>query len=215
MKVKSLNTIYHKLHKHILLAQAFTEVKELSFIIKSCRLKPSDYVFNKKYYSPVKLYDKWFDEFGNTLNIKSKDISITFNDLSLNRDKIICTDLYYGLSIDKIMKISKFAYFVTERDDDQEYYIITFLGIDDYLRSYLYFDGELSCVSPLILGLDDLKFMYGEIDIDNFIKIENEIGSGISRRAWLSSMPLGSEFLEQLNKCDDTILNIIKGTEIK
>lgn len=210
MKTKSLNTIYHKIHKHILLAQAFTEVKELSFIIKSCRLKPNDYIFNKKEYSPVKLYDKWFDEFGNTLNIKSKNIFITYNDLSLNRDKIICTDLYYGLSIDKVIKISKFAYLVTDRDEDQEYYILTFLGIDNYLRSYLYFDGELSCVSPLILGLDDLKIIYSKIDVDNFIKIESILGGGISRRAWLSSMPLGSECLEQLNKSDETIYYFFK-----
>ena len=42
MKSPSLDRFYLQISKAILLAASFTEIEELSFIIKSCRLKPYD-----------------------------------------------------------------------------------------------------------------------------------------------------------------------------
>ena len=99
MKTPSLDKLYTQLNKHILLAQSYTEVPELFFIIKSCRLKPNKYVFEEKS-SKVVLYRDWFDEFGNSLQIKDKKLNLIYNNLSLDANKIVCTDLYYGLSLD-------------------------------------------------------------------------------------------------------------------
>jgi hypothetical protein len=51
--------------KYILLAQGYSEIKELSFIIKACRFKPHDYIFKDKSNKLI-LYTEWFDEYGNS-----------------------------------------------------------------------------------------------------------------------------------------------------
>jgi len=49
MKNPSLDSVYNSLNKHILLAESYTEIKKLAFIIKACRLKPYDY-FNSQFH---------------------------------------------------------------------------------------------------------------------------------------------------------------------
>jgi hypothetical protein len=173
MKSPSLDVIYSQIHKHILLAQAYTEVSELDFIIRACRLKPYDFIFGSRN-DKIILYRWWFDEFGNSLKINTnKRIKIVYNDLILERDHIISTDLYYGLSLEKISKMSKFAHLCAGKDEDtqQECALITFLGIDNYFRSYLYYSQEWMPVSPLLLGLKNLRFIAKNRDVKYFAKL--------------------------------------------
>lgn len=204
MKSPSLDTLYSKLDRHILLAQSYTEIQDLFFIIKACRLKPHDYVFGERRDNLI-LYKWWFDEFGNSLIISgTKRVKIVQNDLNLPRKNIVSTDLYYGLSLDKVAKISKLCYLSYGKDDDsqQDCIFITFLGIDNYLRSFMYLYGEWQQVSPLLLGLKHLRILSKNRDIKYFLKIDIQENSAIpciTSEQWLSFMPAHNEFLSLLN----------------
>ena len=74
--------------------KSYTEIRNLSFIIKSCRLKPTKYYFGDKQNKTI-LYKEWFDEYNNSLIItRDKSPKIIYGDLSIN--KFSYTDLYYG-----------------------------------------------------------------------------------------------------------------------
>jgi hypothetical protein len=216
MKSPSLDKLYTQLNKHILLAQSYTEVPELFFIIKSCRLKPNDYVFKGKS-SKVVLYRDWFDEFGNGLKIKDKKLNLIYNSLSLETDKIICTDLYYGLSLKNVIKISKLMYLCAGLDEDiqQDCFFLTLLGLDNYLRSYLYLYGEWQQVSSLLLGLNNLKILARHTDMQYFRKLSNKKDWPIpcsSAMEVLTCLPMSSALMSDLKKQSDKIADVLVGT---
>jgi hypothetical protein len=213
MRSPSIEWLHAKLERQIKLAESYTEIKGLAFIIKSCRLKPYDYVFKKKN-NKIVLHRWWFDEFGNSFLIdKKKRIQIIYNDLTLDRKRIISTDLYYGLSLDKVAKMSKMVHLVAGKDEDlfQECYLLTFLGIDDHLRSYLYWYGEWQQVSPLIMGMRSLKLLAKHSDIRYFLQLgkkENFALPCLSGQTWLSCVPHSSAFLDLLKKQYETVYRI-------
>jgi hypothetical protein len=205
MKSLSLESIYAKLHRNILLAESYTEIPELSFIIKACRLKPFSYFFENKT-NKLTLITWWFDEFGNSLKItKNKRLKVIQGDLSLDRSKIICTDLYQGLSIDKTIKMSKCAYFCYGQDEDiyQDCLLVSLLGIDNYLRTYLYMYGDWKRVSPLLIGIKNLKLIARHTDIQYFHEFTIKENTGLpcqEARVWLTCLPAKTEFLKILEK---------------
>jgi hypothetical protein len=215
MKSPSLDAIYAQLDKHILLAQAYSEIGGLVFLIKSCRLKPYNYIQDKN--AKLILHTLWVDEYNNSLTItKYKKLKIIYNDLRLSYN--ICTDLYYGLSIEKVAKISKLAFIFAGKDEDmlQDYFMIAFLGIDNYLRAYTYMYGEWRQVSPLLLGLKNLKTIGKNAGIDNYLelKIKDNIPSPcISPQAWITYLPASSEFLQILDKQHDVVSSIFNTKE--
>jgi hypothetical protein len=205
MKSPSIERLYAQLNKHILLVQSYTEVNEVAFIIKACRLKPHSFVFQDRATKLV-LHRWWFDEFGNSLHfIKNKKMRIIYNDLNLDRSQIVCTDLYYGLSVDKIAKMSKLMFLSLMKEDEtyHDQIFITFLGLDNYLRSYVNLNGSWLQVSPLCLGMRALKNIARNLDLRYFrelISKENAPLPCASARTWLSSMPPGKEFLQLMTK---------------
>jgi hypothetical protein len=208
MKSYSIEHLHFQISKSILLAQAYTDVPELSFIIQSCRLKPYDFVFKERS-KKIQLYRWWFDEFGNSLKIiKNKRLIVNYNDLSLDRDKIVCTDLYFGLSISKMIKISKLVHLYLGKDEDlhEDCFILTFLGLDNYLRTYLYLYGDWQRVSPLVLGIPRLKSIANSLDIKYFTELSNKknrILPCLGAREWISFMPPNEAFLSLVGKqCD-------------
>lgn len=211
MKSPSLDTFYSEIDKLILLVQAYTEIDELSFIIKACRLKP--YPLKKNY--KLTLHDCWFDEYGNSFKItKNKKINIIYNDLSIKPNDC-STDLYYGLSIKKVTKISKLLYLCAGKDEDlnEDCFILTFLGIDNYLRSYMFLYGEWKQISPLLLGFKNLKNIGKNTDVKHFIELKNKENMPIpcnSSQAWLTFMPPSEEFLSILGKQFETIVPLLK-----
>lgn len=215
MKSPSLDTLYANLNKHILLAQAYSEIPELFFIIKACRLKPHDYVFGKRS-DKLLLHKWWFDEFGNSFHItKNKKLKLIYNDLLLDRDKIICTDLYFGLSLDRVVKMSKLVHLCVGKDEDlyEDAFFLTFLGLDNYLRSYMYLHQEWQQVSPLLLGFNNLKVIARNVDIKYFKQLQNEKDipiACVSSQQWLSFLPLGASLLNILDKQYDKLLPIFQ-----
>jgi hypothetical protein len=215
MRSPSIEWLHAKLDKHIRLASSYTDVPELEFIIKACRLKPHDYMFEEKS-NKISLYKWWFDEFGNSLDIiKSKRIRIVYNDLRLDRKSVICTDLYAGLSLDRVAKMSRLVYAIVGKDEDdyQDCCLLTFLGLDEHLRTYLYWQGEWQQVSPLLLGMKDLKNLAGRLDVKHYQMTENKEISAIpciSSRTWLSYLPPSPAFLSELNKQSEMLAGILK-----
>lgn len=218
MKSPSLDKFYTQIDRHILLAQAYTEIKSLFFIIKACRLKPYDYVFSKRDDKLI-LFRKWFDEFGNLFEISTnKRIKISYNDLSLNRDKIVSTDLYYGLSLDKVAKISKLSYVFLGKEEDsyQDCILIAFLGIDNYLRVFVLEDEDWKQISPLVLGINNLKFIGANRDIKYFrehpIK-ENAPIPCLAPEAWLTYMPSNRVFAALIERRCQLISPLFNNTK--
>lgn len=215
MRSPSIEWLHAKLDKHIKLAAAYTERKELEFIITSCRLKPFLYIFKERD-NKIILYRWWFDEFGNSLKIiKNKRINIIYNELKIEQKDIVCTDMYYGLSMNRIAKMSKLVLVCYGKDEDlyKDCCLITFLGIDNHLRSYLLWNGEWQIVSPLLLGMRWLKILSNNLDIKRFFKIENKEKLPIpciSGKAWLSFLPASEEFLSILNKESNIFSSIFK-----
>ena len=215
MRSPSLDFFYAKNNSIVQLTESYTEIDGLAFILKACRLKPYSYVFGEKS-STLQLHRWWFDEFGNSLKvIKPKRVKIVHNDLALDRKRIICTDLYHGLTLDKLVKISKMVYVCYGKDEDryQDCCLISFLGLDNYFRSYLYMYGEWQSVSPLLMGMSHLKFMAQNLDIKQFVSIGNKENFGIpcnSAGVWLSYLPASHEFLAVLGKECEVLLPIFR-----
>lgn len=213
MITPNIERLYAEIRKHILLVQSYTEISELVFIIKSCRLKPYPYIFETKNAKLV-LFRWWLDEFGNSFKIiKNKKIKIILNDLSLDRARIVCTDLYRGLSLDRMAKTSKLVHLLSGKDDDHtDCFMISFLGIDNYLRSYLNIEGDWQQVSPLLLGMKELKNIAKHADIKRFVEFSNKENSALpcaEAREWISFMPACKEFLQALSRSYDETFSFL------
>ena len=201
MSNTDLQHYYAKYSKSVLLAEGFTEFKGLSFIIKACRLKAINHFFEKRDNNNLKL--DWFDEFGNTLHIrKTKKIKIFYGNTDININKIISTDFYYGLSLAKVVKMSNLAFIMTGVDDDfhEDFFLITLLGMDSYLRSYLYMYGDLQQVSPLIIGMQNLQMIYNNQNIRLFKRVRGEPFVPCQKhKSWLTSLPVHNGLKKLIN----------------
>jgi hypothetical protein len=125
--------------------------------------------------------------------------------------------LYSGLTIENVVKISKLVYicYGIEEDLNQPYYHINFLGLDNYLRSYLYAYGNIESVAPLSLGIKNLKIIASYKDIkyySSFSKKENSLLPCINPKQWISSIPAHSNFIQEMKKDHPIIYNIFKET---
>lgn len=215
MRSPSIEWLHAKLDKHIRLAASYTDMPELDFIIRACRLKPYDYIFNDRT-EKIVLYKWWFDEFGNSLElINSKKIQITCGDLRIDRKRLVSTDLYYGLSMDRIVKMSKLVHLISGKDEDlyEDCGALTFLGIDDHLRSYLYWYGEWQQISPLTIGMRSLKTIANHLDVKHYHELGNKENSAIpcaSGTAWLSYLPAHPVFVSDLNKQSEMLATLLK-----
>jgi len=213
MKSLTLENFYHKINDHIIATQSFLQSKTFAFLVKSCRLRPYPIVFEK--YENVKIHKQWIDEYHNSLII-NKIVKERYNDLTIE-SAISTTDLYYGLSLDKIYKISKlmFLYVGKEEDSADDFIVISLLGIDNYWRTYYIYDNELNNCSPLVIGYKNLTNIIEKLDIKAHEELKI-IGDIIlkcgAKKAWLSYCPVQEEFLNDLkqhNFAYDLIKSII------
>lgn len=202
-KILNINDLYNGIDKHLLLVEKYIEIENFVFILKACRLKPyivfkNQVLLNKK----IILYDHWFDEFNTSIKIqKNKAVKIIHNDLSVINN--INTDMYFGLSLSNIVKISKLLYIYLTKDEDtkNDACLLSFLGIDNYLRTYLYFYNSWIPVTSLLLGLDNLKFIFKNCNIKYFKKLnkKNNIKMPCQEgEAWLSYLPANEKLIGEL-----------------
>ena len=207
MVAHSIEWLHGTLNKNIKVAKAFTGIKELPFILTACRMKPVKYMLDHRQNIPF--YDYWFDEFGNSLKIsngKKRKLFITYNDLRLQASlNNISTDLYYGLSLDRVVKMSKQVMLWMGKDEDkfgQKCYLLSFLGLDDHLRSYLHWDGEWKQISSLWLGVINLRRM-GQANkkiADEPLNEKDCPFPCVGAEGWLSFLPLSEDMLDALKQ---------------
>lgn len=199
MKSISIENLYNKIHRKILLVESYTEQKDLGFLMKMSRVKPFGDL-------SLSLEKKWFDEHGNTLNIvKNKRLKIIEGDLSIDKSALVCTDLYDGLPIHKVAKISKLVYVLTGKDEDlgEDHLIIAFLGIDNYLRVYYIYNEQMAMCSPLNLGMKVLRSIVENRDIKYYLQLNNNepvLFPCNGQKSWISFYPPPNKFLESVSK---------------
>lgn len=215
MKSPSLDLFHVEIARHIQLVQSYTEIEGLDFVIRSCRLKPHTYVFEERI-KKLNLYRKWFDEFGNLLHINNdRSIDIAFNSLSIKKEKIISTDLYFGLELGKVIKISKMVYVCHGTTElGKSFVFMTLLGDDNYLRCYFAYHNEWHQVSPLLLGLTSLLRIGQHQNIQYFVHQESKDSSPVpclSAQHWISPLPFTPQFISLLRRECETASSVLTG----
>jgi hypothetical protein len=174
-------------------------------------MKPYDYVKGGGKKIPTTLQRHWIDEWGNSLRIENKTAKIILNDLSLKQKRIISTDLYFGLSLNRAIKMSKMIYLCAGKDEDlgQPCYWLTLVGLDNYARSYLYLYGEWKQVPTLLLGLNQLIILTQYFDLQ-YLKLlpELKINPIPCQRVWscVSCLPATNSLFDEIRKGDEMLL---------
>lgn len=201
MKKYSLNSFYQKIIRNIRVISGYTEKKYSEFLIKSCRLKPFDYYFNNQR-NKIILHKKWFDEYGNSLVLNGKDFEIITGDVELLDKEILRSDIYENLDIIKTRKMSKLVCFLDTNILGQQVFFVSFLGLDDYLRTFCIVDNNIKKISSLFLGTEVIRKIYEDLDIRYFsemkIKKKELPPTCHSARGWLSYCPVHSDFLNMI-----------------
>jgi hypothetical protein len=116
--------------------------------------------------------------------------------------------------MERVVKMSKVAYLYAGKDEDmyQDCYLLSLLGEDNHLRCYLYWYGEWQQVSPLLMGMKHLKILASNLNLGSFrrIKSQNTWLPCLSPQAWLTSLPVGKDFLEIIKRGHEPLLPILK-----
>ena len=214
--VLNLDYYYSEIENKLNVISAYTENKNSDLILKICRFKP--YPITPKSFLTKSFYKKWIDEYGNSIEIKNKRLNIVINDLSINSDNIISTDLYKGLGTEKIIKISKLMYIFKGKEIDfgTDHYILSLLGLDNYLRTYSYLYGEWHEIPSIYLGLQNLNFIINNSDI-KFYKEFNFKNKVIfdceNQKIAVGKLPLTAMFEEEIKNNYEEIFNLINKGE--
>lgn len=212
----NLEYMYGYLDRYIALIEGYTEISNFANIIRACRLKPYPLFSRRDATYKLTLKRHWIDEYGNSLKIVGKNPKIIFGDLNIPEYKNICTDLYHGLSLYNKIKISKLAYLCYGRDEDlyQDCIIISLLGIDNYLRTYLYLYGEWMQVSPLIIGINQLSFLfkYQNVNFKELVLKKNIPIPCNDARVQVICLPADERVIKSLETQCDVVYSILKGS---
>ena len=193
-----------KLQKQAKLCSVVFKDPYLETIINFCRLKPPD---PKSHLKKTTFPDVWVDEFGNSLKLTKKEKQIKLNDLSLDRSKIINTDIYCKLPIEKISKISRmlFAFIGKEEDFHSKHLILGFIGIDNVLRVFCFIYNEVFLIPPLSLGYRVLRLIAKNFNCEDIKHFKNnkDILYPCSRKiCFLAPLPIGTELRYLLENND-------------
>jgi hypothetical protein len=152
MRNLDLETIYKRIKKTIDISSSYSKNIYMKDILKYCRLKPYS-LLNNELTSKYKVEQRWIDEFGNSLYIKNSNSHIVFEDV---KEKIISSDLFYGLDINHTIEISAHAVLIYDTlSSIKSLHWIYLIGSDKYIRC---FKQHPTCerVSPLSAGIDIL-----------------------------------------------------------
>lgn len=207
----SLQEYYDIFNKFILLAQSYSEIPELSFIIKSCRFKSN---ININTLTKFSVHKKWIDEYSNSINIFKKKITIDFNNISIDKIYLLDSDLYSGLHLKNVIKISTLCFMILGKDDDldKNCCLLSFFGIDKFFRTFLLLHNEWQKVSPILMGISNLKKIYNNLDIKTYIEIINKenILPCKQVKSWLCYLPVNEDFTKIVENETGFDLTILK-----
>jgi hypothetical protein len=169
---------YHSLEK-------FTGINKLTDMFLACNIRPSIKKNGFQYH--------WRDDYNNTIEVVKKKLKVTYNDINISADP---KDQYLHLPIEKVSRISEIVYFLELNNT----YIISFLGIDNILRTFIK-ENTWERIPSLMLGLDAIKDIIEYNDIISFIKLEPHNGyfPFENGKAWISCNPIPDDLIQDLN----------------
>lgn len=177
-----LETFYKRIKKSIEIVVAYTDNHQYKSIIRACRLKPLEVFSNEVKYRSPQLYKIWADEYGNTLNMISGNI--TLNDPLAPAKTRQTTDLFFAMPFNQHIDKAMRGLFLG--NDYPE--MIAFYGRDEYIRCVNVSGFGMTRISPLEFGVDILhKLITGKmgkatidryvngmiVKVDNMLKIED------------------------------------------
>jgi hypothetical protein len=208
----SLQEYYDTFNKFILLAQSYSQIPELSFIIKSCRFKSS---ININTLTRFVVHKKWIDEYSNSINIFKKRITVDFNNISIDRKYLLDSDLYSGLKLEKVIKISTLCFMALGKDDDldKNCCLLSFYGIDNFFRTFLLLQDRWQKVSPILMGISNLKKIHNNLNIKTYVEIKNKenILPCEQIKSWLCYLPASRDFIKTVEDETGFDLTILRG----
>lgn len=212
---ESLDFYYNRIEDHVKLVESYTEKEGISFLIRALRMKPYDLFSSNRNTFNIKLYRHWIDEFGNSLRIGNrKRIDILMNDLSIDRKLIGGTDIYHGLEFDDVIKISNFCAVTMGKDDDygDDCYIFHFIGIDNYFRSFMVYNGEMIRIPTLKSSVKYLLSLVANKDIRYFKK--QKYNKNIhymegSIKSFLFGLPIQRSVLLTIREADENLFDLL------
>ncbi len=215
--MQNLIQFYNKIKKHIAFASINMNDASIDFIIKCCRLKPYNLLFNKSKFSySFYIENKWIDEFGNSIYFtKNKKIKVKINDLQIDKSQLINTDMFFAQSIKTTAKNSKIVCVVIGKDEDtnSEYYQLLFLGNDNFLRGYYYIYGRWHRnISPLEFGIKTIRYMAVNLNIKTFAKLPKiikPIFACSKYDVYIGALPAQKTFANLINRKSKILTNII------
>lgn len=209
-RVRGLEELYARLEQHIALAVGYCEVPTLPFIIRACRLKPHR-MLHQAPKSRLLLHKQWVDEYGNSLYLEGANkLKVVLNDLSIDRSKLISTDLYRGVPVEKISRISRLAVLLMGKQED--YCLLSLLGIDDHLRTFIWWRGRWEQCSSLLLGNRLLQYLSQNLELEGHQELEGDVLAlhrSKKQGLWLTQWPPRQEFMSIVKEWDIPALDFI------
>ena len=200
-----LERFYKKNSLRINAVSGYIEDDRIAYIIKSCRLKPYDVLSG---IGAGELDRCWADEYRNSMRVhKDKRLKLIFNDLSIDPEYILTTDMYANVNLTDLPKISKLAYFsiIPDEIESNNYvYIVSFLGNDNYFRTRIFIENRWTRISTLYLGLRLLHTITDHLSTNYFIeldpkKVSTMLPLGIGRH-WITFWPPHRHAVSVLNR---------------
>ncbi len=191
---------YERIKPEVNLIGSFTGDNQIVEILLKCRLKP--YNYNTQFNRKLILRKHWVDEFGNSLLIENGKAKIVENHLNIDHSVVKNSDLYFGLPVSKISKISKLAHLSTGVDEDfeEECIVLTFLGLDDCFRTFCLYNGEWRRFSPLSIGLKNIRKILNNTDVKVFNQLtigERVIYPCSTWSEWMVRLPANELFWKE------------------
>lgn len=209
----NIERFYDTFEKHVILTSAYTDKKHLGSILMMCRMKPYDIIFGS-FTKKVILYRRWIDEYGNSLKIqKDKKVMVRLNDLTIDKSKITQTDLYGQVSMEQTARISKLVYFLNGRDEDQhgQHTVLSFLGIDNFLRTFVFIFGEWRRYPSIFLGMQALTDIATNSDVKYYKELKGKkaiIYPCDVQKSWISYWPC-KDFVSILRDQNESVLSLL------
>jgi len=169
---------------------SFLQDKAIYDMIMFCDITPTK--AKPKVLNPV---ISWTDSFGCSISFNKKTITYS------NLEKPINQDMYSGLSLEKILKITDKICIVKGIDEDylKPFIYYNCLCVDNKIRSYLIYNDNLYKTSPLYLGYDNLyEFVRNKNIIHWYSKDSDIFIPCINQKIYYSSYPLPEAVLKEL-----------------
>ena len=99
-------------------------------------------------------------------------------------------------------------------DEDlyQDCFIVSFLGIDNYFRTYLYLYGSWQQISTLFLGMQTLFFIANNLNNCYFMEVDEQNTLPCKKqKSYLTYIPMSKDFSDILNTQAKLVLSTING----